>query len=199
MFLLKVNTTIMIHIETIEIAGFASALKALHLPFGKIEKSLVYASTKTGVEDYGNAESLDPYIETSSRCVLDEDDLTLMQRLIKNGDEHAKVLRGIIAYAEITAPIFWWCELETYRTGHERLCSESTMHMDCRGLSGDALVKAKSEIPMGKALKKIDFFSYQCLRNIYRQRQWHRLPQWHEFCHWIGSLPLASELITIGL
>ena len=92
-----------------------------------------------------------------------------------------------------------WAEIETYRAGHERLCSESTMHIDCKGLQGEELQKAKSEIPMGKELTKIDMFSYQALRNICRQRANHRLPEWHEFIDWVHTLPLAEELIFVGL
>lgn len=176
-------------IETIEIAGFASALKALHLPFGKETDS--YIETDHFVTE--GVHCFDSAVQPSDR------DIALMTKLVKAGDEHAKVLRGIIVYAKITAPVYVWCELETYRCGHERLCSESTMHIDCKGLSGEELVKAKSEIPMGKELTKIDFFSYQCLRNIYKQRRHHRLPEWHTFCDWIKELPFAEQLITCGI
>ena len=83
--------------------------------------------------------------------------------------------------------------------GHERLASESTMHIDCRGLSGEELVQAKSAIPMGKELTKVDMFSYQALRNIVKQRWNHRLPEWHVFVDWIKTLPLSQELILNGL
>jgi hypothetical protein len=73
------------------------------------------------------------------------------------------------------------------------------MHVECRGLTGEDLVKAKSEIPMGKVLKKIDFFSYQCLRNIVKQRRGHRLPEWATFIEWVKSLPFAGQLIFVGL
>ena len=180
-------------IEVIEIAGFASALKALHLPFGGKEKSGIESIVDYN-DDLGNF-----WIKYSGSCILSPDDITLMSRLVKAGDEHAKVLRGVIVYAKITMPVFVWCEMECYRAGHERLYSESTMHIDCKGLSGDELVKAKSEMPMGKELTKIDFFSYQCLRNIYKQRRHHRLPHWHTFCDWIKTLPFADELITAGI
>lgn len=192
-------------IEVIEIAGFASALKALHLPFGGKEKSEIDAyfdlSQDRLYEDFaektykGDFEMVDS-IECGSHCIISPADISLLTKLVKAGDEHAKVLRGVIVYAKITAPVFWWCEEETYRAGHERLCSESTMHIDCKGLSGDDLVRAKSEMPMGKELTKIDFFSYQCLRNIYKQRRNHRLPQWRQFCSWIETLPFAEQLIT---
>lgn len=130
---------------------------------------------------------------------VDNKDLTLMQTLVKRGDEHAKVVRGIVVWAKITAPVYWWCEEETYRAGHERLASESTMHIDVRGLSGEELQRAKAQIPMGKELTKVDMFSYQCLRNIVRQRHDHRLAEWHQFIDWIKTLPLAEELILVGL
>jgi hypothetical protein len=72
------------------------------------------------------------------------------------------------------------------------------MHIDCKGLSGEELEKAKDEIPMGKIQKTVDMFSYQCLRRIYFQRRNHRLPMWHTFCRWIESLPYANVLITIN-
>lgn len=175
-------------IKLLEIAGLRAALMALRLPFGKECRSKTdFVVTEPNQKQFGH----------SSLIVFDPEgkDLKLMSTLVKRGDEHAKVVRGIVVYAAITAPVYFWAELETYRAGHERLCSESTMHIDCKGLSEEELVKAKSKIPMGKELTKIDMFSYQCLRNIYRQRITHRLPEWIEFCHWIESLPYAKELI----
>lgn len=186
----------MIKIETLEIAGFASALTSLRLPFGLETRSNPnfwhrWYAPEEGVK-YGNFRS-------SSNCDVNIKDLNLMRTLVKRGDEHAKVVRGIIVYAKITAPVYWWCEAETYRAGHERLSSESTMHVDARGLSGDMLVDVKSKIPMGKMLTKVDFFSYQCLRNIVKQRHDHRLPEWHTFVDWVRTLPFAEEFIFVGL
>ena len=130
--------------------------------------------------------------------VRNEQDLQLMTTLVKRGDEHAKVVRGINVWAKITAPVYWWAEEETYRAGHERLASESTMHIDCKGLSGKELQEAKAAIPMGKELTKVDMFSYQTLRRIVAQRHNHRLPEWHTFVDWVRTLPFAEELILVG-
>jgi hypothetical protein len=186
----------MMTIKTLEVAGFASAVQALRLPFKKECRS--HTTTNIMVDDTCVFDD-DPFIKYGSTVDINEKDLHLMSVLVKRGDEHAKCIRGCVAYAEIEAPVYWWCELETYRAGHERLSSESTMHVDCKGLSGEDLVKAKSEIPMGKMLKKIDFFSYQCLRNIVKQRKGHRLPEWETFINWVRSLPLAEQLIFVGL
>ncbi len=191
-------------IETIEIAGFAGALAALRLPFGKECRSsftqmldwypMSVYDKETG-DKIGDNTGL--YIETY--IVPNEQDLQLMTTLVKRGDEHAKVVRGINVWAKITAPVYWWAEEETYRAGHERLASESTMHIDCKGLSGKELQEAKAAIPMGKELTKVDMFSYQTLRRIVAQRHNHRLPEWHTFIDWVRTLPFAEELIFVGL
>jgi hypothetical protein len=176
-------------IETIEISGFASVCKALRLPFGKEPRSkhLTRISVnENNIRYFGNV-------------TIDPNDINLLSRLVKAGDCEAKVLRGIVVYTEITAPIYFWREAETYRHGHERLSSESTMHIDCRGLAGEELQKAKAEIPMGKECSCVDGWSYQVLRNIYIWRHNHRLPEWREFCNWIETLPFAKELILFGL
>lgn len=182
-------------IRTIEIAGLGAALTALRLPFGKKMRSKVMKGIHGWDSNYPNVTC----VTLATTMDIDPADLKLMETLIKRGDEHAKAIRGVVAYAQTTAPIYWWRELETYRAGHERLSSESTMHIDCRGLSGEELQQAKAEIPMGHSCTCVDMFSYQCLRNIVKQRHNHRLPEWHTFIDWIHTLPLANELIFVGL
>lgn len=177
----------MIKIKTLEIAGLGSVLQALRLPFGKECRS----HSEFSIELNDNER-----FKTSSFTYVNEKDLHLLSTLIKRGDEHAKTIRGLIVYAEIEAPVWFYREIETYRIGRERLSSESTMHIDCKGLNGEELEKAKDEIPMGKIQKTVDMFSYQALRRIYFQRRNHRLPMWHDFCRWIETLPY-SQLITI--
>lgn len=182
----------MLDVKTIEVAGFLSAVEALRLPFGKECRS------QTNYDDSWVCDIV-PNFQSDVRVFFDERDLTLMSTLIKRGDEHAKVLRGIIAYAEINAPRFWWVEMDTYRIGSERLSSESTMHIQGRGMSTEELVKMKSELTEGTMQKRVQYFSYQALRRIYQQRRNHRLPHWHIFCDWIKTLPFANELILVGL
>ena len=197
-------------IETIEIAGFAGALAALRLPFGKEVRSRIehFCDTSLDFTDMDVEKAEDTYKVTmtghprftsNTHIAIEPKDLSLMTTLVKRGDEHAKVVRGINVWAKITAPVYWWAEEETYRAGHERLASESTMHIDCKGLSGKELQEAKAAIPMGKELTKVDMFSYQTLRRIVAQRHNHRLPEWHTFIDWVRTLPFAEELILVGL
>lgn len=185
----------MIKIKTLEYAGFASAVQALRLPFGKECRSLATVSTK-----YADKTNLDePYFEQCSVVDFEPKDLHLMSVLAKRGDEHAKVIRGIMVYVEIDAPRFWWQEMDTYRVGTDRLSSESTMHIQGKGMSEEELVKMKSELTEGTMQKRVQVFSYQTLRRIYVQRKSHRLPHWRIFCDWIKTLPFAEQLILNGI
>lgn len=176
-----------IEIKTLEISGFGAALQALRLPFGKECRSVVYAETLHTSEE----------IKTTSSVFIDTKDLHLMSVLVKRGDEHAKVVRGIMVYAEINAPRYMWQEIDTYVVGMIPLSSESTMHIQGRGMSEEELIKMKNDLPEGTMQKRVRAYSYQCLRRIYYQRKGHRLPHWREFCQWIEGLPLSKELITI--
>lgn len=108
----------MLKIETLEIAGFASVLQALRLPFGKECRSAVY------YKDFLS----DLQYDSESRSLIDAKDMKLLSTLVKRGDEHSKAIRGLMVYAEISAPLSFWSEADTYRIGTERLSSESTMH-----------------------------------------------------------------------
>lgn len=176
-----------IKIRTIEIAGVASVLQALRLPFG-----LECRSTTGANYEYNST-----FFAAHSMAHIEPKDMHLLSTLVKRGPEHCKCLRGLIVYAEIDAPRFLWQELDTYRIGTERLSSASTMHIQGKGLSAEELVKMKSELPEGTMQKRIQYFSYPTLRRIYKQRKNHRLPHWREFNEWIESLPFSNELITI--
>ena len=115
----------MIEIKTLEIAGMASVLQALRLPFGLECRSKCDTSHyRFPTEE--NAETIE--FNTRSECHIHEKDLRLLSTLIRRGDEHAKAIRGLIVYAEINAPLSFWSEADTYRIGTDRLSSESTMH-----------------------------------------------------------------------
>ena len=197
-------------IETIEIAGIAGALTALRLPFGKDVRSRIehFCDTYLDITDMDVEKAEDTYEVTmtghprftsNTHIAIEPKDLSLMTTLVKRGDEHAKVVRGIMVWARIKAPVYFTRELETYRAGRERLSSSSTMHQECQGLSGEELQRAKAELPMGTEQDFVDVYSYQTLRRIVAQRHNHRLPEWHEFVDWVRTLPLAEELIFVGL
>lgn len=58
---------------------------------------------------------------------IGNNDLDLMKRLAKVGTDHRKFMRMIVVYADVTAPLYWWKEADTYKVGTVRN-SCSTMH-----------------------------------------------------------------------
>ena len=177
------------NIKLLEVGGLGAALQALRLPFGKEARSEVFFSMDAITDEFN--------LFHHTAIVVNKKDVSLMSALVKRGDEHAKVLRGVQVWCEITAPRYWWVEMDTYRVGAERLSSESTMHIQGKGLSEDELIDMKEHLEEGTMQRRVWMFSYQTLRRIYFQRKNHRLPQWRVFCSWIEKLPFAKELITI--
>lgn len=55
------------------------------------------------------------YANNTTKFVIGENDLDLMRRLYKAGPEHRKYLRQIFVSMDITAPIYWWKEMDQYR------------------------------------------------------------------------------------
>lgn len=96
--------------ENTEVWGFKHAVRGMRNPLESWEKS-------------------DSLFKSSIQCfsVLGENDLSLMQRLIKAGPEHRKFMRQIFVSVDITAPIYWWKEFDTYKVGTVAN-STSTMH-----------------------------------------------------------------------
>lgn len=122
-------------------------------------------------------------------------DLKLAAKLIKAGDEHAKAIRGIIAYFEMEFQIGWMVEFDTYRIGIETLSTSSTMHLDLKGMKGEELAAAKQANLSNVVYRRTAMASYQTLRRIWFQRRNHRHSDWQLFCDWIESLPHFNELI----
>lgn len=97
----------MIKIENVDVYGFESAIRGMRNPMNSWNK-------------------MDSYF-TEHGTSVGENDLDLMQRLFKGGTEHRKYLRFIDVTMDITAPLYWWKEFDTYKVG-TIANSCSTMH-----------------------------------------------------------------------
>ena len=70
---------------------------------------------------------MDSYYDEDGNFVLGENDLSLAVKLAKAGRDHRKYLRQIFVSMDITAPLYWWKEFDTYKVGTVAN-STSTMH-----------------------------------------------------------------------
>ena len=69
----------------------------------------------------------DSFYNEKGEYVLGENDLSLAVRLCKAGTDHRKFIRQIMVSMDITAPLYWWKEFDTYKVGTVAN-STSTMH-----------------------------------------------------------------------
>lgn len=70
---------------------------------------------------------MDSYYNEKGDFVLGENDLALAVKLARAGSDHRKYLRQIFVSMDITAPLYWWKEFDTYKVGTVAN-STSTMH-----------------------------------------------------------------------
>ena len=112
----------MVKVEDIETMGWRKALKSMRNPLNSWNKidSEFYTVDTVAVEDR--------YL--IGRFSIGPNDLDLALRLIKAGPEHRKFLRMIHVQMDITGPLYWWKEMDTYKVGNTAN-SCSTMHRLC--------------------------------------------------------------------
>ena len=99
----------MIEFENVEVFGWEASIRGLRSPMNSWDKS-------------------DSYInDLTDEFVIGSNDLDLMKKLIASGSDHSKFMRMINVTVDITAPLYWWKEFDTYKVGTVRN-SCSTMH-----------------------------------------------------------------------
>lgn len=121
----------MIKFEHPEVWGWEHAIRGMRNPLNSWERSDSYPAVdcgKCGIIDregicYPKEHDCTPY-----KCyAIGDNDLSLMRRLIRAGSSHRKFLRQIFVSVDITAPLYWWKEYDTYKVGTVAN-SCSTMH-----------------------------------------------------------------------
>ena len=108
---------------------------------------------------------MDSYYDEGGNFVLGANDLSLATRLAKAGSDHRKFLRQIMVSMDITAPLYWWKEFDTYKVGTVAN-STSTMHkiqakeftredFSMERMTGDALNMMDAVIACLEAERKV--------------------------------------------
>ena len=98
----------MLKITNIEVMNFKNAIRGARNPMNSWARS-------------------DSYFDENGNFVLGENDLSLAVRLRKAGSDHRKFLRQVLVSMDITAPMYWWKEYDTYKVATVAN-STSTMH-----------------------------------------------------------------------
>lgn len=114
----------MIKIEKTDVCGFEAAIRGMRNPMNSWDKSDSFITTKDEVP-CDDADGCCTTIYCNSG--IGPNDLELMKKLVKAGSDHSKFMRMITVTVDITAPLYWWKEFDTYKVGTVRN-SCSTMH-----------------------------------------------------------------------
>lgn len=98
----------MIKIERISVMNFENAIRGARNPMNSWAR-------------------MDSYYNEKGEYILGENDLSLASKLASAGSDHRKFLRQVMVSVDITAPLYWWKEFDTYKVGTVAN-STSTMH-----------------------------------------------------------------------
>lgn len=109
----------MLKIENTEVTGWETAIRGMRNPMNSWGNS-DSVFTQHELEDW-------PHSTVKTFDDLGPNDLDLMTRLRNSGTDHRKFMRMITVYLDITAPLYWWKEFDTYKVGTVAN-SCSTMH-----------------------------------------------------------------------
>lgn len=107
----------MLKVEAISVFGWEAAIRGMRNPMNSWDKS-------------DTPDDADIYVLDGSEIIIPligNNDLALMKKLVNAGSDHSKFMRMITVTMDITAPLYWWKEYDTYKVGTVAN-SCSTMH-----------------------------------------------------------------------
>lgn len=149
----------MIKFENTEVMGWEAAIRGMRNPMNSWDKSdsgicFDTVACHTCRADRNHCKSR----MENKEFVVGYDDMNLMTRLRNAGTDHRKFMRMIAVYVDITAPLYWWKEFDTYKVGTVAN-SCSTMHkiaekeftiedFSCEHLENSWLVHLKETIKL---------------------------------------------------
>lgn len=116
----------MIKLENYEVVGWEHAVRGMRNPMNSWKKSDSNFKALADIEvlEDGKVKNQPVWIDA---LAIGDADHELMMKLAKGGPVHAKYRRMITVYVDITAPLYWWKEFDTYKVGTVAN-SCSTMH-----------------------------------------------------------------------
>ena len=152
----------------------------------------------------------DTYIDYENNIHIGENDMKLAQTLIKAGSEHRKFMRQIFVLVDITAPLYWWKEFDTYKVGTVAN-STSTMHklattpitLDCfeiddydRNLSLADNPKDDDGLDNISTFEEDIIYVLENIRQKYLETKDRRY--WKELVRWLPESWLQKRTITMN-
>ena len=166
----------MLKVERISVMNFENAIRGARNPLNSWSR-------------------MDSYTAPDGSFVLGENDRSLARRLARAGSDHRKYLRQVMVSMDITAPLYWWKEFDTYKVGTVAN-STSTMHkisakpferadFSCDRMSDGALAVLDS---------LIDYLEQARLRYVADKN----LADWHDMIQLLPSSYHQMRTVTLN-
>lgn len=185
----------MVKVENIETMGWRKALKGMRNPLNSWDKSdsEFYTVDTVAVEDR----------HLIGEFSIGKNDLDLACRLIKAGPEHRKFLRMIHIQMDITGPLYWWKEMDTYKVATVAN-SCSTMHRLCHkpfelgDFSYENLFGTNIEVLEG-IIKQLNFNRYHYLETKDKKYWWQLIQllpsSYNQLRTWDGNMETILSIL----
>lgn len=195
--------------EDTEVWGFRKALRGMRNPKNSWDKSdSVFGYSSKNCYKHNNlcleCEKHDPNAYAIESPIIGKNDMKLAQQLIRVGSEHRKFMRQIFVSVDITAPLYWWKEFDTYKVGTVAN-STSTMHklattpitLECFEIDDydDSIMEYKrdgSVYPMQSVF--VEFLEH--IRRKYLETKDKKF--WKELIRWLPESWLQTRTVTMS-
>ena len=185
----------MIKVENTEVYGWEAAIRGMRNPMNSWEKSdscyckepITTKCNNLGCSHCGWAWS---DLGKNPFCIGDND-MALMQKLVKAGTDHRKFMRMITVSCDIIAPLYWWKQFDTYKVGTVT-DSCSTMHK--KNIYWWQMIQL---LPSSYNQRRTVVLNYEVLRNACQARKHHKLDEWFGFYKWAESLPYSELILEV--
>ena len=146
----------MIKVEKIDVMNFENAIRGARNP----------------LESYHKMDS----VEVDGKFIVGDNDLQLMKKLCSAGADHRKFMRQVFVSMDITAPLYWWKEFDTYKVG-TTANSTSTMHnihkrdIDIYDFSTEHL-NFNSMMVLGDIVEQLNIYRRDFIKNNDKECWW---------------------------
>lgn len=205
--------------EDIEVWGFRKALKGMRNPKNSWDKSdSVFEYSCKDCYKHNNLCSEcgkhDPNSYAIEAPIIGINDMKLAQQLIRAGSEHRKFMRQIFVSVDVTAPLYWWKEFDTYKVGTVAN-STSTMHklattpitLDCFEIDDyepeikvtDSIEYNENDIIINALMNEGELCMIDCLEKL-RQKYLETKDKkyWKELIRWLPESWLQTRVVTMS-
>ena len=170
----------MLKIENTEVVGWEHAIRGMRNPMNSWEKSDSEFITADGDHHDITGNSGPWYGEDGwNENLIGPNDRGLMNKLAKAGTDHRKFMRMITVYLDITAPLYWWKEFDTYKVGtvanscstmHKIAEKEFTMEdFSCEHLISDEAIPGR--VYSAKGMMEATVNNLNMFRKLYLETQ----------------------------